>query len=94
MQMFQAISLWFCKHARSAKACACAAFDERYPSLRRKGCSCVRRDGSNLVVAVFYSTGMPSRPEPYKVFLVDPVLKTVNEIDLSTQPQYAIRGRK
>jgi hypothetical protein len=94
MKFLKSISLWFAADARSAREYACAFFDKHYPNLKRIGCSSLKRDGIDVVVAVFYSEGMPSRPGPYKVFLVNPTLKKAIEIDLSAQPQYAIRGRK
>ena len=71
----------------------CALFDKTHASLERRGSRVLRNEGSEVYVAVFYSI-MPSRPDPYKVFVVHLPSKSIEEIDLDLQPQYAIRNYK
>lgn len=92
--MFQALTIWFDKEARFARRIAFAAFDERHPRLKREGTLSLRRQDNKIVVAIAYSTGLPQRPSPYKVYVVSPTSKTATEIDLQKHPQYALRCRK
>jgi hypothetical protein len=94
MTTLQSIAIRFDRKARVARTIAFAAFDESYPNLGRAGTLFLKRQGSDIVVGIAYSTGMPQRPAPYKVYLVNPALGTAMEIDLSKQPQYLIKGRK
>jgi len=71
-----------------------ALFDKTHASFERRGSRVLRNEGSKVDVAVFYSTGMPSRPDPYKVFVVHFPSKSIEEMDLNLQPQYAIRNYK
>lgn len=46
------------------------------------------------VLRVWYRRALPSRPAPYKVVSVDRSTQRVAEIDVKSQPQYAVRGHK
>lgn len=92
--MFEFITIWFDKDARRARKLAFAFFERRYPALEIRGTVSLKRQAGDIMLAIAYSTGTPQRPDPYKVFLVDPVRETVAEVDLSKQPEYLIRWRK
>ena len=95
MNMFYSMLLWFSADARLAEQVASSVFDKSYPLLKRIDTASMQRDGDNMVVAVSYSTGgMRARPDPYKIFLVNPDQGTAKEVDLDAQPQFVIRGRK
>ena len=91
--MFSAILLWFDGNARKAESVGRQTFDKQHPTLKRTGCVSLKREGSNYVVAVFYAQGM-TRPNPYKIYLVDVSISVATEVDLEACPEYRIRGRK
>jgi hypothetical protein len=94
MSFIDMLSLWFDPKARSSKQLACSLFDREHTNLKRIGCQSLRREGDSIVVAIFYTTGLPSRPEPYKIYVANAHRGTAVEVDVLSNPDYEIRGRK
>ena len=72
------------------------AFRQGYPDHRFESANVLWIDGSLWYVYCFHQPPPPTRvePSPYVVFCVEAGTGAVRQVDLDTEPEYRLRGRK
>ncbi len=92
--MFRFLQMLFDPETKRAARTAKDFFAVTYPELKLIDVRLTTKDANRITFALLYRSQMPQRPAPYKVVTVSRDNSEVAEIDLTTHPQYRLRGYK